>query len=55
MASHGNDLFPHWHEEVGCPSVGNMDDMCGADITAGRMNNIGVDGETRSVRVQPER
>ncbi|PBK78692.1 hypothetical protein ARMSODRAFT_968759 [Armillaria solidipes] len=34
MSTHGNDLFPHWREKVGRPSIGSVDDMFGADIAA---------------------
>ncbi len=27
MTTHGHDLFPHWREEVGRPSVGSVDDI----------------------------
>ncbi len=55
MATHGNNLFPHWREEVGRPSIGSVDNVFGVDIAAGRVDDVVVDGKTGCARVQPER
>ncbi len=35
MATYGDNLFPHWREEVGRPSIGSVDDVFGVDIAVG--------------------
>ncbi|PBK61968.1 hypothetical protein ARMSODRAFT_1025300 [Armillaria solidipes] len=47
MATHGNNLFPHWCEEEGRPSIGSTDDVFGANVAAGRVDHVAVDEETR--------
>ncbi|PBK59140.1 hypothetical protein ARMSODRAFT_1027639 [Armillaria solidipes] len=51
MATHGNDLFPHWRKEMGRPAIGSVDDVFGANVAAGRVDDDAVDEETRSVCV----
>ncbi|SJL03086.1 uncharacterized protein ARMOST_06431 [Armillaria ostoyae] len=47
MATHGNDLFPHWRKEMGRPAIGSVDDVFGANVAAGHVDDVAVDEETR--------
>ncbi|SJL11673.1 uncharacterized protein ARMOST_15079 [Armillaria ostoyae] len=49
-----NDRFQHQREEKGRPSISSVEDVFGADIAAGRVDDVVVDGETGSMRVHLE-